>query len=95
LPAKEDVIPLIEQFKIAYKNYLNGLKSYEDMPLYQALWTLLTRVYDACLFSARLKRAGRTHALQTRDSVLKIRRAKPRVPMSVPVADHRIIVPVL
>ncbi len=47
LPSKEDVIPLIKQFKISYENYLDGLKSSEDMPLYQALWTLESTVnYD-------------------------------------------------
>ena len=47
LPSKEDVIPLIKQFKISYENYLNGLKSYKDMSLYQALWTIESTVnYD-------------------------------------------------
>ncbi len=47
LPGHEEVIPLILKFKETQVNYRNGLKTFADMPLDQALWTLEASVnYD-------------------------------------------------
>ena len=47
IPNSEDVISLILKFKEAHSNYENGLKTFSDMPVDQALWTLeATANYD-------------------------------------------------
>ena len=47
IPNSEDVILLILKFKEAHADYQNGLKTFSDMPVDQALWTLeATANYD-------------------------------------------------
>ena len=47
IPDNNEVISLIKRFKAAHTAYEQGLKTYSDMPLEQALWTLEATVnYD-------------------------------------------------